>query len=305
MQRYLLRRFVMAIITLFAVSLLIFVMSRAAGDPRHVYLDDYSTQADWDKLTENMGLDKPYYQQYGIFSKDALSGKFGESLSEGRPSMEIILERFPATLQLGLAAFAFSVVLGVPLGILSAVKRGGPLDMIGKFVALIGQSAPVFWLGLMLMFFLSVQLEWLPPYGRQEKTSIILPGITLGWFYVAANLRLLRSAMLNVLDSEYVKLARAKGVSEKVVIWKHALRNALIPVLTFAGITLGGLVTGSLVVETVFAWPGLGQLAVKALIGGDYPLLQAVVVVFTLMYVIAAMLVDIMYAYIDPRIRYA
>jgi|TARA_B100000745_G_scaffold291457_1_gene231297 peptide/nickel transport system permease protein len=295
----------MAIITLFAVSLLIFVMSRAAGDPRHVYLDDYSTQADWDKLTENMGLDKPYYQQYGIFIKDALSGKFGESLSEGRPSMEIILERFPATLQLGLAAFAFSVVLGVPLGILSAVKRGGPLDMIGKFVALIGQSAPVFWLGLMLMFFLSVQLEWLPPYGRQEKTSIILPGITLGWFYVAANLRLLRSAMLNVLDSEYVKLARAKGVSEKVVIWKHALRNALIPVLTFAGITLGGLVTGSLVVETVFAWPGLGQLAVKALIGVDYPLLQAVVVVFTLMYVIAAMLVDIMYAYIDPRIRYA
>jgi len=305
MQRYLLRRFVMAIITLFAVSLLIFVMSRAAGDPRHVYLDDYSTQLDWDKLTENMGLDKPYYQQYGIFIKDALSGKFGESLSEGRPSMEIILERFPATLQLGLAAFAFSVVLGVPLGILSAVKRGGPLDMIGKFVALIGQSAPVFWLGLMLMFFLSVQLEWLPPYGRQEKTSIILPGITLGWFYVAANLRLLRSAMLNVLDSEYVKLARAKGVSEKVVIWKHALRNALIPVLTFAGITLGGLVTGSLVVETVFAWPGLGQLAVKALIGVDYPLLQAVVVVFTLMYVIAAMLVDIMYAYIDPRIRYA
>jgi len=305
MQRYLVRRFVMAIITLFAVSLLIFVMSRAAGDPRHVYLDDYSTQADWDKLTENMGLDKPYYQQYGIFIKDALSGKFGESLSEGRPSMEIILERFPATLQLGLAAFAFSVVLGVPLGILSAVKRGGPLDMIGKFVALIGQSAPVFWLGLMLMFFLSVQLEWLPPYGRQEKTSIILPGITLGWFYVAANLRLLRSAMLNVLDSEYVKLARAKGVSEKVVIWKHALRNALIPVLTFAGITLGGLVTGSLVVETVFAWPGLGQLAVKALIGVDYPLLQAVVVVFTLMYVIAAMLVDIMYAYIDPRIRYA
>ena len=305
MQRYLLRRFVMAIITLFAVSLLIFVMSRAAGDPRHVYLDDYSTQADWDKLTENMGLDKPYYQQYGIFIKDALSGKFGESLSEGRPSMEIILERFPATLQLGLAAFAFSVVLGVPLGILSAVKRGGPLDMIGKFVALIGQSAPVFWLGLMLMFFLSVQLEWLPPYGRQEKTSIILPGITLGWFYVAANLRLLRSAMLNVLDSEYVKLARAKGVSEKMVIWKHALRNALIPVLTFAGITLGGLVTGSLVVETVFAWPGLGQLAVKALIGVDYPLLQAVVVVFTLMYVIAAMLVDIMYAYIDPRIRYA
>ena len=305
MQRYLLRRFLMAIVTLVAVSLIIFIMSRAAGDPRHIYLDDYSTQADWDKLTLNMGLDKPYYQQYGIFIKDALSGKFGESLSEGRPSMEIIVERFPATLQLGLAAFLFSVVLGVPLGILSAVKRGGVLDIIGKVLALVGQSAPVFWLGLMLMFLFAVQLEWLPPYGRQERTSIILPAVSLGWFYVAANLRLLRSAMLNVLDSEYVKLARAKGVSGRAVIWKHALRNALIPVLTFAGITLGGMVTGSLVVETVFAWPGLGQLAVKALIGVDYPLLQAVVVVFTLMYVICALMVDVMYAYIDPRIRYS
>ena len=305
MQRYLVRRFLMAIVTLMAVSLIIFVMSRAAGDPRHVYLDDYSTQEDWDRLTANLGLDKPYYLQYGIFIKDALRGKFGESISEGRPSMEVILERFPATLQLGLAAFVFSVVLGVPLGILSAVKRGSVLDMVGKVVALIGQSAPVFWLGLMLMFLLAVKLEWLPPYGRQERLSIVLPAVTLGWFYVAANLRLLRSAMLNVLDSEYVKLARAKGVSGNAVIWKHALRNALIPVLTFAGITLGGLVTGSLVVETVFAWPGLGQLAVKALIGVDYPLLQAVVVVFTLMYVIAALLVDVMYAYIDPRIRYA
>ena len=304
MQRYLVRRFMMAIVTLLAVSLIIFVMSRAAGDPRHVYLDDYSTQEDWDRLTADLGLDKPYYVQYGIFLKDALRGKFGESISEGRPSMEVILERFPATLQLGLAAFAFSVVLGVPLGILSAVKRGSVLDIFGKVVALIGQSAPTFWLGLMLMFLLAVKLEWLPPYGRQERLSIVLPAVTLGWFYVAANLRLLRSAMLNVLDSEYVKLARAKGVSGNAVIWKHALRNALIPVLTFAGITLGGLVTGSLVVETVFAWPGLGQLAVKALIGVDYPLLQAVVVVFTLMYVIAALLVDVMYAYIDPRIRY-
>ena len=305
MQRYLLRRFLMAIVTLVAVSLIIFIMSRAAGDPRHIYLDDYSTQEDWDQLTLNMGLDKPYYQQYGIFIKDALSGKFGESLSEGRPSMEIIVERFPATLQLGLAAFLFSVVLGVPLGILSAVKRGGVLDIIGKVLALVGQSAPVFWLGLMLMFLFAVQLEWLPPYGRQERTSIILPAVSLGWFYVAANLRLLRSAMLNVLDSEYVKLARAKGVSGRAVIWKHALRNALIPVLTFAGITLGGMVPGSLVVETVFAWPGLGQLAVKALIGVDYPLLQAVVVVFTLMYVICALMVDVMYAYIAPRLRYS
>ena len=287
------------------MSLIIFVMSRAAGDPRHIYLDDYSTQEDWDRLTESLGLDKPYYQQYGIFLGSALKGDFGESIKEARPSMDVIIERVPATLQLGLAAFAFSVIAGVPLGILSAVKRGSFLDMAGKIVALIGQSAPVFWLGLMLMFLFAVRLQWLPPYGRQEFASIVLPAVALGWFYAAANLRLLRSAMLNVLDSEYVKLARAKGVSNNIVIWKHALRNALVPVLTFAGITLGSLVTGSVVVETVFAWPGLGQLAIQALAGNDYPLLQAVVIVFTLMYVTAAMLVDIMYAYIDPRIRYA
>ena len=305
MQRFLVRRILMALVTLLAVTVIIFVMSRAAGDPRHVYLDDYSTQEDWDRLTINLGLDKPYYQQYAIFLKDAVRGKFGKSIKEGRPSMEIIIERLPATFQLGISAFLFSVIVGVPLGILSAVKRGSFLDITGKVVALVGQSAPVFWLGLMLMFFFAVKLEWLPPYGRQEPTSIILPAVALGWFYAAANLRLLRSAMLNVLDSEYVKLARAKGVSNNVVIWKHSLRNALIPVLTFAGITLGSLVTGSLVVETVFAWPGLGQLAIQALVGNDYPLLQAVIVIFTLMYVLAALMVDIMYAYIDPRIRYA
>lgn len=305
MQRYLIRRVLLAMVTLLAVSLIIFIMSRAAGDPRHVYLDDYSTQEDWDRLTEVLGLDQPYYQQYGIFLRDALKGEFGTSIKEGRPSMEVIIERIPATFQLGLAAFAFSVLMGVPLGILSAVKRGSFLDTAGKFVALIGQSAPVFWLGIMLMFLFAVKLEWLPPYGRQEPTSIILPAVALGWFYAAANLRLLRSAMLNVLDSEYVKLARAKGVSNNAVIWKHSLRNALIPVLTFAGITLGALVTGSVVVETVFAWPGLGQLAIQALFGNDYPLMQAVIIVFTLMYVLAALLVDVMYAYIDPRIRYA
>ena len=305
MQTYLVRRVSLAILTLLVVSLIIFVMSRAAGDPRDVFLDDDWTEEDWDRLGVALGLDKPYYLQYLIFLKDALKGEFGISIKEGRPSMEIILERLPATFQLGMAAFVFSLLVGVPLGILSAVKRGSLLDTSSKILALIGQSAPVFWLGLMLMFLFAVRLAWLPPYGRQEATSIILPAISLGWFYVAANLRLMRSAMLNVLDSEYVKLARAKGVSPEAVIWKHSLRNALIPVLTFAGVSLGSLVTGSLVVETVFAWPGLGQLAIQALFGSDYPLLQAVVIIFTLMYVTAALLVDVLYAYIDPRIRYA
>ena len=172
-------------------------------------------------------------------------------------------------------------------------------------VALVGQSAPPFWLGIMLMFFFALKMGVVPPYGKQDWNSIILPAVTLGWYYAAANLRLVRSAMLDVLDSEYIKLARAKGVNSRTVILKHAFRNALIPPLTFAGVTLGALVTGSLVTETVFAWPGLGRLAIEALFAFDYPLLQGVVITFTLLYVTAAFAVDVLYAYIDPRIRYA
>ena len=283
---------------------MIFGMSRAVGDPRVLLLDDYSTKDDWDRLGRELGLDKPYYEQYGIFIKDAIKGEFGESIQQGRPAMHIILERLPATMQLGFAAFVLSLIVGIPLGILSAVMRGSLLDQFSRIIALLGQSAPPFWLGIMLMFFFAVQLDWLPPFGREGPKSVILPAITLGWFYAAANLRLIRSAMLDVLDSEYIKLARAKGVSSRSIILKHAFRNALIPPLTFAGVTLGALVTGSLVTETVFAWPGLGKLAVDSLFGLDYPLLQGVVIIFTLMYVGASFLVDVLYAYIDPRIRY-
>jgi peptide/nickel transport system permease protein len=305
MQKYLARRFLLAFVTLLSVSLIIFIMSRVSGDPRHIYLDDYSTQEDWDRMGEVLGLDKPYYQQYGIFLKGAVRGDFGDSVGEHRPVTEVIIERAPATIILGALAFAMSLLIGVPLGILSAVKRGSFIDTIGKLIALIGQSAPSFWLGIMLMFFFSVKLGWVPPYGKQDWNSIILPAITLGWYYAAANLRLVRSAMLDVLDSEYIKLARAKGVNSRTIILKHAFRNALIPPLTFAGVTLGALVTGSLVVETVFAWPGLGRLAIDALFSFDYPLLQGVVITFTLMYITAAFIVDVLYAYVDPRIRYA
>ena len=305
MQKYLARRLVLAFVTLLCVSVIIFILSRVSGDPRHIYLDDYSTQEDWDRMGVVLGLDKPYWQQYALFIKDASRGDFGTSVKEKRPVLEIIIERAPATLMLGFAAFALSLAIGVPLGILSAVTRGKFVDQFGKLVALIGQSAPTFWLGIMLMFLFAVWLRWTPPYGKEDWNSIILPAVTLGWYYAAANLRLVRSAMLDVLDSEYIKLARAKGVSSSGVILKHGLRNALIPPLTFAGVTLGALVTGSLVVETVFAWPGLGRLAIESLFSFDYPLLQGVVITFTLMYVTAAFVVDILYAYVDPRIRYA
>ena len=305
MQKYLVRRLVLAIVTLLAVSLIIFILSRSAGDPVSLMLDEYSTQEDIDRMMAKLGTDKPYYQQYFIFLRDAFRGDFGMSIKEGRPVTDVILERTPATLYLGATAFVVSLLVGIPLGILSSIKRGSLVDQVGKIVALLGQSAPPFWLGIMLIIFFAVSVELLPPYGRDDWNSIVLPAVTLGWYYAAANLRLVRSAMLDVLDSEYIKLARAKGVPYWGIVMRHAFRNALIPPLTFAGVTLGALVTGSLVVETVFAWPGLGKLAIDALYAFDYPLLQGVVVVFTLLYVLVAFLVDVLYAYIDPRIRYA
>ena len=304
MQRFLVRRLLITVVTLLAVSLVIFIMARASGDPRTLMLDELSTEEQWEELGELLGLDRPYYQQYGIFIKDMVTGDFGQSIKEHRPAINVIGERVLATLELGAAAFLFSVVIGIPLGILSSVKRGSMLDQFGKVVALIGQSAPPFWIGIMFIFFFAVKLGWVPPSGRHDWNSIFLPAVTLGWFFVASQLRLIRSAMLDVLDSEYIKLARAKGVAPRSVIWKHALRNAMIPPLTFAGVTMGSLVAGSLTTEVVFAWPGLGQLAVQALWAYDYPLLQGIVVVFTLIYVAASFLVDVLYAYIDPRIRY-
>ena len=305
MQKFILRRLAITVVTVFVVSLIVFVMARVTGDPLLLLLDDYAVQEDYDLLKAKLGLDRPLYVQYGIFLRDAATLDFGNSVVTEQPVSQMIRDRIPATLQLGLAAFMFSLVLGVPLGILSSVKRDSVWDQLGKLVALLGQSMPPFWLGIMLMFFFAVTLGWVPPSGRYEWNSFILPAITLGWFTVAANMRLVRSAMLDALDSEYIKLARAKGVSETQIVWKHALKNAIIPPLTFMGVTLGALVTGSIVAEAVFAWPGVGLLAFDALRQSDYALLQGIVIFFTLAYLGTSLAVDILYAYLDPRIRFA
>ena len=305
MLAFLLRRFLSSLLTLMLVSMLVFAMVRIQGDPRAVLLGTFFTQEQWDAVGIKLGLDKPWYHQYRIFVRDMLTGSFGQSTKESRPVRDVISERIMPTLQLGAASFLFSIVIGVPLGVLSAVRRGGVLDYVTKVLALIGQAAPSFWLGVMLIFLFAVELRWVPPSGREEWTGIILPTITIGWFFVAANLRLVRSTMLDVLDSEYIKLARAKGMANKTVIWKHALRNAVIPLVTFAGFTLSSMVAGSVTVETVFAWPGLGQLAVQATRASDYAVIQAVAMLFTLIYLIGAFLVDVLYVLIDPRIRYA
>ena len=304
MLRFLSRRVVTTLLTLLFVSIVIFIMGRISGDPRGLVLPDFYTQEQWDFVGERLGLDKPWYQQYGMFMRDMLTGSFGHSYVELRAVREVISERIVPTLQLAVAAFVFSIVVGVPLGVFSAVRRGGVLDYVAKVVALIGQAAPSFWLGIMFIILFAVRLRWVPPSGQEQWTGIILPAITMGWFFVAANMRIVRSAMLDVLDSEYIKLARAKGVPYRAVVWKHAFRNALIPPLTFAGVTLGGLVGGSVTIETVFAWPGLGQLSVQSVISADYAVLQVVVILFALLYVTAALLVDVLYAFVDPRIRY-
>ncbi|MEE3248253.1 MAG: ABC transporter permease [Chloroflexota bacterium] len=305
MQRFLMRRFLMIIVTLIAVSMIIFIMARVTGDPRVLLLDENASQEQWERMGEELGLDKPYYHQYLLFMKDVLRGDFGESIKLQEPVMTAIAGRIWPTVQLGGGAFLLALLVGIPLGVLSAVRRGSAVDQLGRVIAMVGQAAPSFWLGIMFMFFFAVKLGWVPPSGQEGWNSIILPMVTLAWGgFLAGSLRLMRSAMLDVLDSEYIKLAKAKGVSARSLIWKHAFRNGLIPPLTLAGVSMPAILTGSITTELVFAWPGMGQLAIQALYTSDYPLLQGLTIMFTLGYCAIALAVDVLYAYIDPRIRY-
>jgi len=303
MIKFIVRRLVAAVLTLLVVSVIVFLAVRVAGDPRNYLLPETATPEQYELLGQRLGLDQPLVVQYGKYLSQVLVGDFGTSLSHRRPTMDVIADRVPATVFLAVVAFALAAVVGFGMGVLSAVRRGSRLDKAMQVTALTGQAIPSFWLGIIMIFFFSVHLKWFPPSGMREPTSFVLPSIALAWFFIAANLRLMRSSMLDVLDTEYIKLARAKGLSNRSIIWKHAVRNALLPPLTFAGVTLGSLVTGSLVIETVFAWPGLGKLAIDAVFAADYALLQGVVLVFTVMYMIASLIVDVLYATLDPRVR--
>lgn len=289
---------------MFATTIFVFALSRATGDPRLLFLDEYSTQEQWDEWGRQMGLDRPLVVQYAIWIADAVRGDFGQSLSQRTNSLEVIAARIPATLQLALGAFAFALLVGLPLGVLSAVKRGSAVDYLGRAVALFGQALPPFWLGIMLILIFAVRLGWLPTSRQGGIENFILPSITLGWLAASGILRLVRSSMLEVLDSEYVKLARAKGVGRLHVVWKHAFRNAILAPLTYAGLLLASLITGAVVTETVFAWPGLGRLAVQAVYANDFPVITGVVMLFTVVYVGMNFLIDVAYGYFDPRIRY-
>ena len=282
-----------------------FALSRAAGDPRDLYLTMYTTPDVYEQWGELLGLNKPLYLQYFDWLGDAARLDFGDSLAQKRPVTELILNRAPATLRLAAAGFVFALLVGIPLGVLSAVKRSSAGDYVGRVFALIGQSTPPFALGVLLIFLFAVELGWLPT-SRQDHglRSYILPAVTLGWAPAAGLLRLLRSSMLEVLDSEFVKMARAKGSSNTKVIWKHALRNALIAPLTYSTLLLAGFVTGSILVESVFAWPGLGLLGWQAVGHNDFALITGIVIMTGAAFIMANLLADLLYAYVDPRIRF-
>lgn len=305
MQKYIARRLFQTLLTLLAVSVIVFALARLSGDPRDVLLPMEATQEDRARISERWGLDKPLYIQYLTFAGNVLKGDFGESLKwPGQKSINLVMTRIGASLQLAAVAIVFSVIVAVPIGVLSAVYKNSRFDYAGKVVALLGQSVPHFWLGIVLMWIFAVHLGWLPSSGRGTVWHLILPAIVIGWFQVAALMRLVRSSMLEALDSEFVKLARIKGASERVVIWRHALRNAAITPLTYFGVMIGYLMVGSITTEVVFSWPGAGLLLVDAVRARDFPVVQTVVLVFATIFILSNFLVDILYAFLDPRIRY-
>ena len=304
MKVFIARRFVYGLAVILLVSFFIFAMSRMAGDPRDLYVDEYTTAESYAAMGRAMGLDKPLVIQYLVWFGNALTGDFGRSLFVRTSALGVITERIPATMQLTVGAFIFALITGIPLGVVSAVKRGTIWDYIGRTFALYGQALPAFWLGVMLILIFSVELGWLPTSKRGDWTHYVLPSVTLGWGSAAAFVRLTRSAMLEILDSEFVKFARAKGVANQKIIWKHSFRNALIAPLTFAGILLAAFLTGAVVTEQVFAWPGLGRLAVTSVFNNDFPVMTGVVMMFAGFFVAANFIVDMLYALIDPRIRY-
>ena len=306
MIRFVLARFLQSLVALAILSVVVFILARATGDPLHLILPMSATPEDYAEARRYLGLDRPYVEQYFSFVAKAVRGDFGTSLRARKPVIELIRERLPNSLKLAVFAMGVSLVMAFPLGVMAAVKKGTGIDRAAQVIAVLGQSLPTFWLAIILVEFVSGRLQWLPAAGNDAGlASYILPGFTLGWFVVAGMMRLLRSSMLEVLDSDYVKLARVKGVAERRVVWLHALKNALIPVITFAGIYFAILVTTAIVVETVFAWPGLGRLAYEGISSRDFPVIQAVVLTTAAIVAVVNLCVDCLYAWIDPRIRYA
>ncbi len=304
MKKFIIKRLGLALVSLFLLSVTIFLLMRVTGDPAVLLAEPGASAADLDAIRQQFGLDRPLWIQYASFIVHLFRGDFGQSFYYRTDVLELYLSRLPASLLLAAAAMAFSLIIGIPTGIVAAVRVNRWQDSVGKIFALLGLSMPSFWVGLVMILFFSVYLGWLPSSGSGTLLHLVMPSIALGWVFAAAHMRLTRSSMLDVLGSEYVKLARLKGLPEALVISKHAFKNALIPVLTLAGINLVIMVNVAVVVETVFAWPGVGRLLYEGIAFRDFPIVQATVLLGGVMIVVVNLVVDILYAVIDPRIRY-
>ena len=305
--RFLVRRFIFSVLAVLGATILVFALSRMAGDPRDLFAgtEGYAfTPEAWEMMGEELGLNRPLAFQYAIWLGKIVRGDWGQTLIGRFDVFSVIVEKIPATARLATVAWFFSTIIGIPLGVLSAVRRSTIWDYGGRAIALFGQATPSFWVGIMAILIFAVYLGWLPSGRSGDWKHFVLPTITLATEPLAGYLRLTRSAMLEILDSQYIVLARAKGVNSTSVVWKHALRNAIIPPLTVSGLLLAGLLTGSVIVESVFAWPGVGRLAVQAVLDNDFQILTGIVLLFTTVYVVLSFIVDLIYALVDPRIRY-
>ena len=302
MTRFILRRLMQSIFVVVAVVLLVFSLIFMSGNPAALLLPPDTSQADIAAYSKAMGFDQPYWWQFLRFAGHLLTGDFGRSWRFQEPALPLVLSRLPATFELALAAIVLSLAIALPLGVASAIRKDTRLDSISMVGALLGQSVPGFWLGLMLILIFAVELRWLPTSGRHGLQYLILPAVSLGAALAGRNARLVRSCMLEVLNEDYIRTARAKGLPEWRVVLKHALKNALLPILTVMGLEFGSLLGGTIITETVFSWPGIGLLAVQAISGRDYPVVQAVVVVGSLSFVLINLAVDLLYTKLDPRI---
>ncbi|HET7875486.1 MAG TPA: ABC transporter permease [Methylomirabilota bacterium] len=303
MPVYIARRSLQALFVCLGISVITFLLLHVAGDPVLLLLPQSASDADVALLKQKLGLDRPLWIQYLAFLADALRGEFGQSLFTQESALNLILERMPATLELTLAGTLVGLAVAIPLGVVAAIKRGSIADRLCTVGAVAGQAMPIFWLGIMLIILFAVKLRLLPASGRGTLAHLVLPAITLGVYLAPLTMRLTRSGMLDVLTQDYVRTARAKGVAERWVLYKHALRNAAIPIVTILGIQFGRLLGGAVVTETVFAWPGVASLAVKAIRTYDYPVVQGSVVILALLIVLVNLLTDVAVAWLDPRIR--
>ncbi|MGE5675119.1 MAG: ABC transporter permease [Mycobacterium leprae] len=303
MGRVLLKRVLRTIVVIFGALTVVFLLLHLAGDPARMLVPENATAEDIAMVHKFLGLDQPLYQQWGRFVLHAMAGNFGTSFYQQRPAMAVVTERLPATLELAAVAMLLNMLVALPVGILSAVKRGSFLDRAVTATAMLGRSMPVFWLGLMGMLLFAVKLHLLPVSGRQDWRSVIMPSVTLAVFMAPVLVRLVRSTMLDILREEFVRTARGKGLSERRVIYRHALRNAALPLVTITGLQLGSLVGGTAITEAVFAWPGLGQQLVQSVTNLDYPVVQAATAVIAVAIALVNLTVDLLYGYLDPRVR--